>query len=192
LLGERIFACGAAIGKKLGEITAGKAPPLDQGKWISPKPVQVPAELCRAIAYYVHLIDHFADQVHLTAEERMIEVGVACGMDPKLGQWVVNQHEQARAYWRVLDVAWRRIQNGDPDDRFYALIDFQKGVEAFVSLFEAHAVRENDQMYPTAGGFFNDSDDALVLNIIQHSGSPDITPYIGMVERMEKLLGIGA
>jgi hypothetical protein len=29
-----------------------------------------------------------------------------------------------------------------------------------------------------------------VLNLIQHSGPSDITPYIGMVERMERLLGI--
>ena len=109
----------------------------------------------------------------------------------ELEHWPADPSKKPRDVINLLG-AWRRIQNGDPDDRFYALIDFQKGVEAFVSLFEAHAVRENDQMYPTAGGFFNDSDDALVLNIIQHSGSPDITPYIGMVERMEKLLGIGA
>jgi hypothetical protein len=181
LLGERIFACGAAIGKWLGTLTDGKAPPLDQGKWISPPAVDVPTELNRAMAYYVHLIDHFADQVHLTAEERMIEVAVACGMEPKRGQWVIDQHAQARAYWRALDVAWRRVQTGDADDRFYALIDFQRTVEAFVYLFIAHAVREDDELYPGAGSFFSDSDDALVLNIIQHTGTPDITPYIGMV-----------
>ena len=69
-------------------------------------------------------------------------------------------------------------------------MDFQRTVDAFVYLFIAHAVREDNQVYPEAGSFFNDSDDALVLNIIQHTGAPDITPYIGMVERMEKLLGI--
>ena len=190
LLGERIFACGAAIGNGLRKLIDGKAPPLDQGKWISPKRVKVPTELYRAMAYYVHLIDHFADQVHLTAEERMLEVAVACGMEPKRCQWVFDQHAQARAYWRALDVAWRRIQTGDADDRFYALIDFQRTVDAFVYLFIAHAVREDNQIYPEAGSFFNDSDDALVLNIIQHTGASDITPYIGMVERMEKLLGI--
>ncbi|HET6942480.1 MAG TPA: HAD family hydrolase [Sphingomicrobium sp.] len=190
LLGERIFACGAEIGKWLRKLTDGKAPPLDKGKWISPPEVKVPLKLYQAMAYYVHLIDHFADQVHLTAEERMLEVAVACGMKPTDGQWVFDQHAQARAYWRSLDVAWRRIQTGDDDDRFYALIDFQRTVEAFVDLFKAHAVREDNQMYPKAGKFFNDSDDALVLNIIQHTGASDITPYIGMVERMEKLLKI--
>src|ERR1019366_10751471 len=136
--------------------------------------------------------DHFADQVHLRAEEAMIEVAIACGMNAKHGEWVINQHEQARAYWSSLNVAWKRIEDGDPDDRWYALIDFERSIEAFVYLFKAHAVRENFQLYTEAGNFFNDSDDSLVLNIIEHSGPSDITPYIGMVERMEGLLGISA
>src|SRR6476659_10890814 len=92
LLGERIFALGAAIGNWLRKLTDGKNPPLDQGKWISPRRVKVPTELYRAMAYYVHLIDHFADQVHLTAEERMLEVAIACGMKPGDGLWVFDQH----------------------------------------------------------------------------------------------------
>jgi hypothetical protein len=43
-------------------------------------------------------------------------------------------------------------------------IDFQRGVEGFDSLFEAHAVRENDQTCTEAGGYFNDTDDPIVLN----------------------------
>jgi hypothetical protein len=70
------------------------------------------------------------------------------------------------------------------------LIDFQKTLDAFVYLFKAHAVRENNELYPAAGAVFSDADDALVLNIIAHSGPSDITPYIGMVERMERLLDI--
>ncbi len=190
LLGERIFACGDEIGAQIRKLVEGKEPPLDKGKWISPTPVKVPDNLQRAMAYYIHLIDHFADQVHLHAEEAMIEVAVACGMDPKHGEWVINQHEQARAYWQCLNVAWNRILNGDDDDRWYGLVDFERSVDAFVYLFKAHAVRENFQLYTEAGNFFSDSDDALVLNIVQHSGPSDITPYIGMVERMEALLGI--
>jgi hypothetical protein len=192
LLGERIFACGQAIGAALEKLTAGKAPPLDQGKWISPEPVTVDGNLRRAIAYFVHLIDHFADQVHLRAEESMIEVAVACGMNPAKAQWVFDQHEQARAYWRALDVAWRRIQNGDADDRWFAVVDFQRTMQAFVFLFKAHAVRENAQLYPDAGGFFNDTDDAMVLNLISHFGPSDITPFVGMVGRMEELLGLAS
>lgn len=193
LLGDRIFACGAAIAAKLSKLTAGKAPPLDKGKWISPPKIDMlndHQELRRAMAFYVHLIDHFADQVHLKAEEAMISVAVACGMDPKDGEWVINQHNQARAYWNCLNVAWHRVADGDDDDRWYALVDFQKCLEGFVFLFEAHAIRENFQFYEKAEQYIKDSNDALVLNIIQHSGPSDISPYVSMVGQMEALLGI--
>jgi len=141
------------------------------------------------MAYYVYLIEHFADQIHLQAEEAMLEIAVACGMDESRGQWIIDQHEQARAYWKSMIVAWRRIKHGDDDDRFYAIADFQNSLEGFGVLFKAHAVRENYQLYPEAGSFFGDTDDAMVLNLLQHFGPTDVTPYVGMVERMENLLG---
>jgi len=190
LLGERIFAGAERIAELLHEMTLGKEPPLDQEKWISPKDVGLPEPLERALAYYMHLIDHFADPVHFRAEEAMLEVAIATGMAPQKADWVFNQHDQARAYWAAMDVAWRRIRRGDADDRFYAYLDMECLLRGFVRLFKAHAVRENDQMYPEAGARFSDSDDALVLNLIEHSGPSDITPYIGMVERMELLLGL--
>lgn len=193
LLGDRIFACGEAIAVKIAKLTEGKAPPLDQGKWISPAKIDMVndnKELRRAMAFFVHLIDHFANQVHLQAEEAMVSVAVACGMEPKDGEWVINQHNQARAYWNCLNIAWQRVADGDDDDRWYALVDFQKTIEAFVFLFEAHAVRENFQFYEKAEEFIKDSNDALVLNILQHSGPSDISPYISMVGQMEALLGI--
>lgn len=193
LLGERIFACGDAIAKELKKLVDGKAPPLDQQKWISPPnrdKLKIPDNVYSSMAYYVYLIEHFADQIHLQAEEAMLEIAVACGMNQNDGQWILDQHEQARAYWKAINIAWKRIEHGDDDDRFYAIGDFQKSLEAFVFLFEAHAVRENYQLYPEAGGFFNDTDDAMVLNLLQHFGPSDITPYVGMVERMESKLGI--
>ena len=64
----------------------------------------------------------------------------------------------------------------------------ERGVQAFVFLFKAHAVREDDQLYPEAGSHFDDTDDAMVLNLISHFGPSDITPFVGMVGRMEALL----
>jgi hypothetical protein len=190
LLGERIFACGEALAGKLAELVENGAPPLDQGRWISPPNVDISPELMRAMNYFVYLIDHFADQVHLEAEQAMLEVAIACGMPRSKAQWVFDQHDQARAYWRAIDVAWRRINDGDADDRWYAIGDFGRASAAFVILFKGHAVRENNQTYPLAGSFFNDSDDALVMNLITHFGPSDITPFVGMVERMEQLLGL--
>jgi hypothetical protein len=194
LLGERIFACGEGIAgwidtlidvpawnQKLIQLTK------DQ-RWEGPPPVEVPLELKKAIAYLVYLLDHFADQVHLKAEEETFEFAVAAGMNPKDAKWVFDQHDQVRSYWAALDIAWRRIKEGDPDDRWFALRDFQTTTEAFVFLFKAHAIREDYSTYTAAGNKFNSADDALVMNLIAHTGPSDITPYINMVASMEKLL----
>ena len=69
-------------------------------------------------------------------------------------------------------------------------MDFRRSTDAFVFLFTAHAVRENTTVYMQASEKVDPATDALVLNILQHSGPPDLTPYIGMVTRAEKLLGI--
>lgn len=188
MLGERIFACGDRIAQWISKLLAGWTPQLDKLEWISPPKIEMPPALEKAMASFIFLIDNFADQVHLRAEEAMLHVAVACGMPTGAGQWVFDQHEQARAYWACLDVAWRRIKQGDDDDRWFALRDFQMSVEAFVFLFKAHAIRENYSTYTEAGKAFTDSDDAMVMNLIRHTGPSDITPYVGVVERMETQL----
>jgi len=191
LLGERIFACGDEISKRLEALApASAAPPLDAGKWISAPKVSIPTDVHRSMGYFVHLLDHFADQVHLLAEESMLEIAVACGMPQADGRWVKNQHDQARAYWASINVAWQRILTGDDDDRWFAVVDFYRSTEAFVFLFKYHAVRENDWMYPTAGRYFNAIDDAMVLNLASHFGPADISPFIWMVGQMEQLLNL--
>jgi len=194
LLGERIFACGEKISawidklidvdawnKQLAQITK-------ENRWQGPPVVTVPNELKKAMAYMMYLLDHFADQVHLKAEEETFEFAVACGLDPKAAKWVFDQHNQVRAYWTALDIAWGRIREGDSDDRWFALRDFRVTTEAFVFLFKAHAIREDYQTYTKAGEAFNSEDDALAVNLIAHTGPSDITPYINMVGNMEKLL----
>jgi hypothetical protein len=176
LLGERIFACGDRIVAQLSQ-----------------RPdVPLPQALQAAMGFFVYLLDHFADQVHLRAEEAVIPLAIARGMDPRAATWVMNQHDQARAYFRALDVAWRRIQGCDRADQVQALGEFATITEAFVTLFKAHAIRENDAMYPEIGRWLTETDDALVLNIISHFGPPDITPYVALVGAMEQALGIGA
>lgn len=197
-LGERIFAGGdciaGEIGKLLGDfqqqLEKKLRPPSLMKKWDKLPPISVPAPLREAMGCYVFLLDHFADQVHLRAEEHMLDVAVARGMPPEFGQWVYDQHDQARNYWSGLDTAWRRIKQGDNDDRWFALLDFQTLIRGFVFLFKAHAIREDYETYTEAGRRFDASDDALVVNLITHTGPSDISPYVGMVERMETLLNI--
>lgn len=176
LLGERIFAIGNACCKAL-KAQDPKAPIADGVR--------------AAMGIFVYLIDAFADPTHLRAEEAVIPLAVARGMDPKVTQWVLNHHEQARAYWRCIDVAWNRILNGDPDDRAMAIGDWWRSTEAFVILFEHHAIRENNEFYPTAGSFFTDNDDTLLMGIITQMGWRDIGPFAGLVESAEKALAGG-
>jgi hemerythrin-like domain-containing protein/histidinol phosphatase-like enzyme len=177
LLGERIFKSADKIAEGLRALKRG---------------ADLPGNLRTGMGFLVYLLDNFADQVHLRAEEAVIPIAVARGMDPKHGQWVFDQHDQARAYFRALDIAWKRVENGDEDDRWHAIGDFYRISESFVLLFKDHAVRENDHFYPEVGSYFSESDDALVLNIISHFGPPDITPYVALVEAMERALGLAS
>jgi hypothetical protein len=192
LLGERIFTCGDEISKRLEALApASAAPPLDETTWGDGAPdVTVPPKVLQAMQYLIHLLDHFADQVHLLAEETMLEVAVACGMPAADGRWVKNQHDQARAYWASMNVAWQRILTGDKDDRWFAIVDFYRSTQAFVFLFKYHAIRENHWMYPTAGQFFDSVQDTQVVDLASHFGPADITPFIWMVGQMEQLLGL--
>src|SRR5258706_15054566 len=169
--GEKIFPWGKEFSKGLEALApASAAPPLDEDTWGDGAPdVTVPPKVLQAMQYLIHLLDHFADQVHLLAEETMLEVAVACGMPAADGRWVKNQHDQARACWASMNVAWQRILTGDKDDRWFAIVDFYRSTQAFVFLFKYHAVRENDWMYPTAGAFFRPPVDGAGGELASHS-----------------------
>lgn len=175
LLGERIFDCGAKIVETLKALRDGEA---------------IPANVQTGMGFLIYLVNNFADQVHLKAEEAVIPLAVARGMDPAHGAWVFHHHDQARAYWQAMNIAWRRLQAGDAIDRPYAINDFWRATEAFVILFRHHAERENDQLYKEIGDVIGDTDDTLILNIIEHTGPSDITPYVAIVGAMEQALGI--
>jgi hypothetical protein len=115
VLGERIFACGHKIADAL--------------KVVDPKQ-PLPANLKTAMGLFVYLINNFADQVHLRAEEAVVPLAIARGMDPRQAQWMINDHAQVRAYWASVNIAWNRILTGDDRDREWAVEDFQRSIEA--------------------------------------------------------------
>jgi len=186
LLGDRIFKIGAKIASCLAEIVD---PQISATEHRALAPAAIPKEVTEAAALFVHLINHFADPVHLQAEEAAADYAIGQGLPRQKAEWVFAQHEQARAYWNAITVAWKRMGGSDDGDRYYAAMDFRRTTEAFVFLFEAHAVRENNEFYELASSVIDDATDALVTDIIQHA-SADIPPYIGMVSRAEKVLGI--
>jgi hemerythrin-like domain-containing protein len=175
LLGDRIFACVAVIANRLRELPVGQP---------------IPQDLETGMGIMIYLLDNFADQAHLKAEEAVIPLAIARGMDPEMARWVYDHHEQFRAFIRGLDVAWRRIQQGADHDLPYAIDAFVRSCDGFHHLFERHAQLENDWLFPEIGRHFNDSDDTLASNIIQHTGPTDFTPYISLVATMEGALGM--
>ncbi|MEU5160935.1 HAD family hydrolase [Streptomyces sp. NPDC020875] len=178
LLGERIFGCGGRIAGALASVERAE---------------DIPPGVRTAMGMFVYVLTEFADQAHLKAEEAIVPLAVARGMPPERARWMFDQHDQARAYWAAIAVAWRRIQHGDPRDVAYAISDFRGCTESFVRLFRAHAIRENDELYPELGRRLTDADDAAVLSIVHHTGPPDIGPYAAIVGAMEEALdGIAA
>jgi hemerythrin-like domain-containing protein/histidinol phosphatase-like enzyme len=177
LLGDRIFACGEEICRQLRA--------LDEG---SP----IPDDVMGAMGILIYLTNNFADQAHLKAEEAAVPIAVARGLDPDDVNWVFLHHDQGRAYFRGMDIAWRRIQaaDEDPTDLPWAIDAFVTNTEGFVRLFIHHAERENDELYPRMGEHFSDMDDAIVLNLVGQIGPRDFTPYIGLVVAMEERLGL--
>jgi hemerythrin-like domain-containing protein len=175
LLGDRIFDCMDEISKQLQGLKEGDA---------------IPRNVYGAMGILIYLTNNFADQAHLQAEEAVVPLAIARGMDPDSATWLWQQHDQGRAYFRALDIAWKRVQFGDPADVSLAIDAFWRNCEGFVKLFRAHAIRENDELYPTMGRYFNDTDDTLVINLISHIGPGDFTPYVGLVSSMEEALGL--
>lgn len=97
LLGQRIFEIGRRIGKAFSLLTDGKPALIERAA--------IPPGVFQAAGLFVHLIDHFADPVHLRAEEAMVSYAISRGMPPEHAQWMLNQHDQARAYWAAIDIA---------------------------------------------------------------------------------------
>jgi hemerythrin-like domain-containing protein len=188
LLGNRIFAIGKEIANRLAPILD---PQIPSTRFRTLQPDQLPAEVMRASAFFVHLLNHFADPVHMQAEEAAADYAVGSGLPREATTWVFAQHVQARAYWNAITIAWNRMAGADDGDRYYAAMDFRRSTEAFVFLFEAHAVRENNDFYELASSHVDDATDALIVAMLQRAANPEvITPYVGMVTRAENLLGI--
>ncbi|MGH9213700.1 MAG: hemerythrin domain-containing protein [Acidimicrobiales bacterium] len=173
LLGERIFDCVNRI-----------------CTWIRalPEADPLPADLRSAMGTLVYLTTNFVDAHHLRAEEAIVPLAVARGMDASTATWMFDHHDQARAYFACLDVAWRRMQRDDERDRPLALDAYVRSAEGFVRLFELHGLREDAELFPTVGRYLDDTDDTLVLDIMSHISPTDPRPYVALVGAMEVAL----
>lgn len=168
LMGKRIVHCAMKIQSLLGE-----------GKDV--------AGLLASIGRLVWLTKHFIDQYHYRKEEEvLLPFALIRGIKPERLEWVRVEHEQGRAYFRAIELAARRVQDGDAN----ATMELAALCGAFANLYKAHRSKEDDVIFKEIGDFLTDGDDILLVGLLQAIGPVDPTLYIDMIAAMEKDLGL--
>jgi hemerythrin-like domain-containing protein len=178
LVAKRVVISAAAIARVLHELLA--APPEEREAQRGKVPLV-------AMGTLVFLTRHFIDPFHHRKEEEvMIPFALARGFPPQRAAFVAPEHEQGRAYFRGLEIAYQRYLAGD----FNGLGDFARTAEGVVELYREHGRREDDELFPELESFLGDMDDSLILELFAQIGPRDVTPYLAVLERMERELGL--
>lgn len=168
LVGKRIVGCAFKIKTKLEEGTS-------------------VAELLAPIGRLVWLTKYFIDPYHHRKEEEVLmPFALIRGIKPEAMAWVHLEHEQGRAYFRSIELAATRLQNGDMN----AVPELAALCGAFGNLYKEHGRKEDDLLFKLIGEKLTDKDDPLIVGLIQRIGPVDLTLYIEMIEAMEKELGL--
>lgn len=169
LLGKRIVMAAIKIAEQL-------------------KPGEKPApNLLRPMTVLVWLTKHFIDPFHHRKEEDVLfPFGLMAGIDPLQIAQIILEHDQGRCYFTGLDIALRRIQLGDTG----AVSEFSYLLKGFIDLYRAHGKKEDDIIFKKIGDLLNDTDDALVADLMARLGPADLTLYLTVISGMEKDLGI--
>jgi hemerythrin-like domain-containing protein/beta-phosphoglucomutase-like phosphatase (HAD superfamily) len=167
ILAKRIVVCGAKIAAAL----AAKQQPLP----------------LTSMDILVYLTQHFVEPFHHKKEENILfPLAQARGMPAAKLSLTIAEHDQGRAYFKGMETALMRIHAGDQR----AASDFEVCLKGFVELYKAHGPYENDVLFPEIGKLLTDADDSLLLNLVRQHGPADITPYLGLIQTMERDLGI--
>ncbi|HEY0154485.1 MAG TPA: HAD-IA family hydrolase [Longimicrobium sp.] len=178
LVAKRVVISAATIAKVLRELMAGPEEEREAQR------TRVPLV---AMGTLVFLTKHFIDPFHHRKEEEvMIPFAVARGFPAQRAAFVAPEHEQGRAYFRGLEIAYGRYLAGD----FNALRDFARNAEGVVDLYRDHGRREDDELFPELESYLTDMDDSLLLEFFAQIGPRDVTPYLAVLESMERELGL--
>lgn len=166
LIGRRLVVAAAVLAKWIAE--AGEAP-------------------LKAMGLLTFLLHEFIDGYHHKVEERvLLPLAMAYGLAPGDADYVYNDHERGRAHFAALSAALERIRRGDRA----AFQDFRAELEGFVTLYRAHARRENDETLPRIGALLNGQDDALIVELMQRYSPGDLGPWLMLIAELEDELGI--
>jgi hemerythrin-like domain-containing protein len=172
MVGKRIVVAAVEITKR---IRAGDNP-------LAPK-----SPLLSAMNRLVWLVNHFVDPFHHRMEEEvLIPYAHMRGYPSSKTAWILEEHEQGRAYFKSMTIALNRVQGGNAA----AALEFANVTEAFTQLYKAHGAREDDETFKEIGDLLTDEDDAAMCGMIERLGPPDITLHYDMIQGMETDLGV--
>lgn len=171
LIGKRIVGATIALCARLENFDG----PRDQ--------LPVPA-----MALLVYLLEHFIDRFHHRLEEEAVfPLALARGVSPSMIHRMIEEHELGRAYFRGMNVALRRVDAGDLRD---AAADFRRCAVGFVELYRRHGPYENDVVLPAIGAVLTPADDVIVTALIRQETPSDVTPYVSLIQLLERELGV--
>jgi HAD superfamily hydrolase (TIGR01509 family) len=176
-LAELVLAEDHVVGKRI----------VDAAMTISTRlagdPVAVLADqrLLRAMGLLVWLTKNFIDPFHhRKVEEVLIPFALARGLDPRDCAWVALEHDQARTYFRGMELALQRMRSGDAT----GWKDFGYCVGGFVELYTEHG-RKEDELFTTSGGMLTEADGALIVDLMGRIGPADLTLYLTVIAELE-------
>ncbi len=141
-----------------------------------------------AMSLLVYLLEQFIDRFHHRLEEEAVfPLALARGASPSMIRRMIDEHELGRAYFRGMAAALERVDGGDLRD---AAADFRRCALGFAELYKRHGPYENDVVLPAIGALLTPSDDAIVIALIRAAGPADVTPYVSLIQILERELGI--
>lgn len=135
-----------------------------------------------AIGNLVYLLKNFVDPYHHRKEETiLIPFAVSRGYPKAKTEWVLLEHDQGRSYFTAIEIAYRRLLNGDE----IANHDLKINLDGFVNLYKQHGAREDIEFLPEVSILFSDLDDALIIDLFAKAGPGDLTPYLALIGQLE-------
>jgi hemerythrin-like domain-containing protein/beta-phosphoglucomutase-like phosphatase (HAD superfamily) len=172
IVGARVVVCAMKIVERL---RAGDDP-------LAPN-----SALLSGMTRLVWLVNNFIDPYHHRMEEEaLLPFAHMRGYPPAKTAWMLEEHDQGRAYFKAMTIALKRVQSGNRN----AILEFTNVVDAFAQLYRVHGAREDDEMFKEIGDLLTDEDDAVVCGMIERLGPPDITLHYDMIQGMERDLGV--
>ncbi len=171
-LSERIMEEEHLVGKRIVMASSKIAGMIAENK-------TVPSS---ALGNLVFLLKNFVEPYHHKKEENiLLPFALSRGYPKNKAEWIMLEHNQGRAYFNAIDIAFQRIQNGDN----IALNDLKLNLEGFVSLYKQHGAREDNEFLAEACKLFSEQDDALIVDLFAKAGPVDLTPYLALIAQME-------